>query len=103
MDTLKLSPEVFRCRKPDCLIHLSSGGRWSTWSVLGVIPTNSRVSLSRRRNPFASGVAQVDRSEGRREEASRGLAAAERDELARLRRENKQLRLEHDILSKAAV
>jgi len=32
-----------------------------------------------------------------------GLTAAERDELARLRRENKQLRLERDILSRAAA
>ena len=48
-------------------------------------------------------VAQADRSEGRREEATPGLTAAERDELARLRRENKQLRLERDILSKAAA
>lgn len=29
--------------------------------------------------------------------------AAERDELARLRRENKQLRMERDILSRAAT
>ena len=48
-------------------------------------------------------VAQADRHEGRREEASPGLTAAERDELTRLRRENKQLRLERDILSKAAA
>ena len=32
-----------------------------------------------------------------------GLATPERDELVRLRRENKQLRLERDILSKAAA
>jgi len=32
-----------------------------------------------------------------------GLSAAEREELTRLRRENKQLRLERDILSKAAA
>jgi transposase len=32
-----------------------------------------------------------------------GLGTAERDELLRLRRENKQLRLERDILSKAAA
>jgi transposase len=31
------------------------------------------------------------------------LTATERDELARLRRENKQLRLERDILSRAAA
>jgi transposase len=42
-------------------------------------------------------VAQADRHEGRREEATPGLSAAERDELTRLRRENKQLRLERDI------
>ena len=32
-----------------------------------------------------------------------GLSAAERDELFRLRRENKQLRVEREILSKAAA
>ena len=48
-------------------------------------------------------VAQADRNEGRRAESAPGLAAAERDELIRLRRENKQLRLERDILSKAAA
>ncbi len=39
-------------------------------------------------------IASADRNEGRREEAVPGLAAAERDELARLRREVRQLRLE---------
>ena len=32
-----------------------------------------------------------------------GLTSAEKDELARLRRENKQLRLEREILAKAAA
>ena len=49
-------------------------------------------------------VAEADRSEGRREEKSEaGLTVAERDELLRLRREVRQLRLERDILSKAAA
>jgi transposase len=52
-------------------------------------------------------VAQADRQEGRREAkaatAEAGLSAAAREELARLRRENKQLRLERDILSRAAA
>src|SRR3954454_23702392 len=48
-------------------------------------------------------VSQADRNEGRREEAPAGLNAVERDDLTRLRRENKQLRLERDILSKAAA
>jgi transposase len=45
-------------------------------------------------------VAQADRDEGRRED---GLTTAEREELNRLRRENKQLKLEREILSKAAA
>ena len=47
-------------------------------------------------------VAAADKQEGRREELP-DLAASERDELARLRRENKQLRVERDIFSKAAA
>ena len=49
-------------------------------------------------------VAQADRQDGRREAkraADAGLSTAEREELSRLRRENKQLRLERDILSLA--
>ena len=45
----------------------------------------------------------ADKKEGRRAEALPGLSAAERDELSRLRRENSQLRMERDILSKAAA
>src|SRR5271154_3826907 len=48
-------------------------------------------------------VAQAERNEGRGGELTPGLAVAARDELIRLRRENKQLRLERDILSKAAA
>ena len=45
-------------------------------------------------------VAQADRDAGGRED---GLSSSERDELSRLRRENRQLRQERDILSKAAA
>jgi transposase len=48
-------------------------------------------------------VAQADRSEGRREEGPSGVSNAEREELIKLRREVRQLRLERDILSKAAA
>ncbi len=52
-------------------------------------------------------VADADRRDGRREPkpatADAALTATERDELARLRRENRQLRLERDILSQAAA
>ena len=48
-------------------------------------------------------VAQADRSEGRREEKVEATSSAERDELIKLRREARQLKLERDILLKAAA
>jgi transposase len=45
-------------------------------------------------------VAQTDRDAGR---GDGGLRTAEREELTRLKRENRQLRLERGILSKAAA
>jgi transposase len=45
-------------------------------------------------------VAQAERDAGRRND---GLSSSERDEISRLRRENRQLRQERDILSKAAA
>src|ERR1700730_3597286 len=45
-------------------------------------------------------VAQADRDEGRRPD---GLTTPEREELNRLRRENRQLKVEREILSKAAA
>jgi len=65
------------------------------------------ADLAREFEPTAQAirnwVVQADRQEGRREQASPGLGTAEREELARLRRENKQLWVERDILSRAAA
>ena len=69
------------------------------------------ADLAREFEPSAQAirnwVAQADRAEGRREGKSAtvdpALSTAEREELARLRRENKQLRLERHILSRAAA
>ena len=56
------------------------------------------ADLAREFEPSAQAirnwVAQADREEGRREERPGSLTSAEREELARLRRENRQLRLE---------
>ena len=60
--------------------------------------------LSREFEPSAQSisnwVAQADRDAGRRKD---GLTTAEREEMVRLRRENRQLKLEREILSKAAA
>jgi transposase len=69
------------------------------------------ADLAREFEPSAQAirnwVAQADRQAGRRAAkpapAEAALTAAEREELARLRRENKQLRQERDILSRAAA
>ncbi len=65
---------------------------------------NSPEELAKEFEPTAqtirNWVAQADRDEGRR---SDGLTSREREELSRLRRENRQLRLEREILSKAAA
>ena len=103
MDTLKVSAEVFpmpKSRPPYSpefrrqMIDLVRAGR-------------SPEDLSREFEPTAQSigawVSAADKQEGRREEVIPGLAASERDELMRLRRENKQLRVERDILSKAAA
>jgi len=48
-------------------------------------------------------VGAADRGAGYREEKVEVVSPSERDELIRLRRENKQLRQERDILSRAAA
>jgi transposase len=64
----------------------------------------SPVELAREFGPTAQSirgwVAQADRDAGKR---SDGLPSSEREELKRLRQENQQLKLEREILSKAAA
>ena len=64
----------------------------------------SPESLAKEFEPTAqtirNWVAQAGRDDGRRDD---GLKTDERDEINRLRRENRQLKVERDILSKAAA
>ena len=65
---------------------------------------SSPEKLAREFEPTAqtirNWVAQTDRDEGRRPD---GMTSAEREELRKLRRENRQLRVEREILKKAAA
>jgi transposase len=60
--------------------------------------------LAREFEPTAQAIRnwlkQADRDEGRRDD---GVTTDEREELGRLRRENRQLRMEREILAKAAA
>ena len=73
------------------MIELVRAGRW---------PEELAKEFEPSAQAIRNWVAQADRDEGRR---SDGLPNAERIELSRLRKENKQLRLEREILSKAAA
>ena len=65
---------------------------------------SSPEKLAREFEPTAqtvrNWVTQADRDEGRRTD---GMTSAEREELRKLRRENRQLRVEREILKKAAA
>lgn len=70
-------------------------------------PTDLAREFEPSRQTIQNWVMAADRGEGRREAkpltADPGLTAPERDELVRLRRENRQLRSDRDILSRATA
>lgn len=67
----------------------------------------SPADLSREFGPrsqtIINGLAQAARDAGRPLPGREGLTGAEREELTRLRHENRQLRMERDILAKATA
>ena len=79
--------ELLRCQFRRQIVELVRAGR---------DPTDLAREFEPSAQAIRNWVAQADRAEGRREKpaAAAGLTADEREELVRLRRENKQLRLE---------
>jgi len=103
VDTLKLSREVFIMPKSRPAYSPEFRRQMVDLVRAGRSPDDLAREFEPSSHSIRAWVALADKQEGRREEAAPGLAAAERDELARLRREVRQLRLERDILSKAAA
>lgn len=91
MDTSKLEREVFAMPKT----HAPYPPEFRRQMVDLVRAGRSPEDLAEEFEPSAqairNGVAQADQDDGRRHD---GLTSAEREELARLRRENRQLPLE---------
>jgi transposase len=73
------------------LVELAHAGRMTEELAREFDPTAQSI-----RNRVVQGERNAGRGNG-------GLTTAEREELNRLRRENRQLRLEREILSKAAA
>ena len=66
----------------------------------GRTPEELEKQFEPRAQTIRNWISQADRDSGKRHD---GLTSAEREELTRLRRENRQLKLEREILAKAAA
>lgn len=66
----------------------------------GRTPEELEKQFEPRAQTIRNWVSQADRDSGKRQN---GLTSTERDELSRLRRENRQLKLEREILATAAA
>ena len=66
----------------------------------GRTPEQLEKQFEPRAQTIRNWIQQADRDAGKR---PGGLTSAEREELTRLRRENRQLKLEREILAKAAA
>ena len=77
----------------------NSDDKWLNLVRAGRSPEELAKEFEPTAKSIRDWVAQADRDGGRAD----GLTSAEREELVRLRREVKQLKLEREILSKAAA
>ena len=88
------------CHEQEHRIQRSFGGRWSNSFDQGRTPEELAKEFEPSAQAIRNWVSCADRDEGRRAD---GLTTAEREELRRLRREIRQLKIEREILAKAAA
>ncbi len=92
------------CPKPAARIHLEFRRQMVDLVRAGRDPADLAREFEPTAQSIRNWVGCADRQEGGREEKGVALRRPRgRDELVRLQRENKQLRLERDILSRAAA
>ena len=103
VDTLKLSLEVHFMAKTRLPYSLEFRRQMVEPVRAGRDPDDFAREIEPTAQSIRNWMARADKKEGRQADAPPGLSAVERDELSRLRRENEQLRVERDILSKAAA
>jgi transposase len=103
VDTLKLSPEVLKMPKSRPPYSPEFRRQMVDLVLAGRDPDDLAREFEPTGQSIRAWVAKASQKEGRQGDAAVALAAPERIELVRLRRENKQLRLERDIRSKAAA
>ena len=89
-----------RCPRAMHGMRWNTGAEWWSWRGQGVVPTISRRSFEPTAQSIRNWLTQADLDEGRRHD---GLTSDERQELTRLRRENRVLHEEREILAKAAA
>ena len=89
-----------RCHEPTCRTRPSFATRWWSWPARDGRSESSHASFECSDQTIRNRVRQADLDEGRRDD---GLTSAEREALRRLRRENRRLREEREILARAAA
>jgi transposase len=101
LDTLTLSPEALNMPKSQPLLSPEFRRQMVDLGRAGRDPDDLACWSEPIGHSIRAWAAKARQKAGRQEDAAVAVAAPERDELVRLRRENEQLRLERDVISKA--